>query len=939
MRTGVQVILGREPERAAIARFVQAAQEQPAALSLEGTAGIGKTTLWMDGVAEARLAGCRLLSTRAAESEARFSYAGLGDLFSDALTDALPSLPTPQRLALEQALLRVEATQAPPDPRAVSLASAGVIRTLAASGPVMIAIDDVQWLDTPSARVLAFVIRRLSDEPVGVIVSVRVSPGSVGDPLDMARALPQLVRIPVDRLEVDVIGRLLRDRVGDLPRPAIIRIHDIAHGNPLFALEIARAALREGARWEPGSPLPVPEDLQQLLSARLAALSPSSSAILLAIAATSQPTVELAIDASGSPDAARAGLAEAEQAGIIERADARVRFTHPLLGSTVYANAAPGERRSLHLRLADLLADPEERARHLALAADGPDESVAQELERAAEHARARGAPDAAADLMELALRRTDPAGTDAWRHRHLEAAEYHFDAGDAEHAKALLRVAIETLPAGVERAELLYRLSSMSWMNLINGVREPAMRALADAGDDLTLRSGILQPLAWVAFYLGDLPTAREHAIASAACAAASVDPAAKADALATLSVIGFVRGEADDGSMAEALRLQDLAMSAASWTEASVYTTPRSILGLQLMWSGLLDEARVVLHQELATYEEHAIYTVRQEVLDYLAELECRAGRWVIAAEHAAEAMEIIVESGQSETQAHVGLFNQALAAAYLGREDDARRMATNGVELARANDDAFNEAWNHAVLGFLALSLSNYEEAHEHLAPAVDYLDRMGAAEPGIIPCEPDDVEALVMLGRHGEAEEVLRRFESRAAVPQRPWALAAAGRCRGLLLASVGDVARAGAVLDAALEDHERSEQPFERARTLLALGDVQRRLKRKRLARSTLGEALDVFDELGAPLWASKARSALDRLGAHPAGTDLTPTEARVATLVVEGKTNRQVADALFISIKTVEANLSRVFHKLGVHSRTELMRAMLVDDKDRAADA
>jgi tetratricopeptide (TPR) repeat protein len=266
---------------------------------------------------------------------------------------------------------------------------------------------------------------------------------------------------------------------------------------------------------------------------------------LLTAAAASQPTTDLVLAASPSAAEARAGLAAAEVAAVIERADGRIRFSHPLFGSTVYVNAPASARRATHRRLATLVDDPEERARHLALAADRPDAEVARALDEAARFARGRGAPDAAADLAELARRATPPDDRDDARRRSLEAAEYHFDAGDASRALEVLQAAIDREPPGPTRAEMLFRLSAMSWMNLVDGVRAPAERALAEAGEDLEVRSGIEVSLAWVAFYLGDLTTAMIHAQRAIHDAARASGPGARADALATLGFVEFVLGE----------------------------------------------------------------------------------------------------------------------------------------------------------------------------------------------------------------------------------------------------------------------------------------------------------------------------------------------------------------------------------------------------------
>jgi hypothetical protein len=258
-------------------------------------------------------------------------------------------------------------------------------------------------------QVLAFVVRRLEDAPIRTLVALRV--GSGGDPLGLGQTGPlPLQRVPIGPLGEEAMTRLLRDRTeGDLTHPILLRLHRISEGNPLFALEIVRALTSRGVRPAAGEPLPVPEDLQELLGARLAALPPGAADGLLVVAATSRPTDDLVVAAAERRDLASVGMRSAEKAGVLQQAGGRLAFTHPLLGSTVYAEARPHARRSVHRRLAELVDDPEERARHLALAASGPHVDVARALEEAGRHARARGAPDAAAELLELARKLTPP--------------------------------------------------------------------------------------------------------------------------------------------------------------------------------------------------------------------------------------------------------------------------------------------------------------------------------------------------------------------------------------------------------------------------------------------------------------------------------------------------------------------------------------------------
>jgi DNA-binding CsgD family transcriptional regulator len=912
----VHGILGRNTELAQLHNFLESVSGGPSALLLEGAAGIGKTTLWHAGVSIARARGHRVLACRAAESEARLSYAALGDLFDF----ELPDLPAPQQRALDAALLRAEVEGAPPDQRAVSVASLGVLRALATSGPVIVAIDDVQWLDVPSARVLAFMIRRLADASTRILVALRVGAG--GDPLGLGQTGPvPLQRVRIGPLPEEAMTRLLRDRTeADLTHPILLRLHRISEGNPLFALEIARALTRRGVRPAPGEPLPVPEDLQELLGARLAALPSSAADGLLVVAAATRPTEDLVVAAATRRDRASAGMRSAEEAGVLQRAGGRLGFTHPLLGSTVYAEATSSARRRVHRRLAELVDDPEERARHLALAASGPHMHVARALEEAGRHARARGAPDAAAELLELARNLTPPEDDAGLRRRSVAAAEYHFDAGDATRATALLEEAIAIARPGRDRARIRFRLASISWLDMrrVQGLSE---QALQEVGDDAETRAAILEHLAWVGIYRGDLAFAAEHATASRQWARRIINPAIRADSLSTFAMVEFLLGRPAQDLMAEAVRLED---QATREDQTTVFTASRTCHGLQLLWAGELDAAREVLNQELTEYERLGRYVVRDELLCYLAEVECRAGNWAVAARHAQEAYEIDVESGRVLGQGHM-LFPRALVAALTGDVDTARSDAEEGLRQCLRNEDMLDASCHRAVLGFLELSLPNPSAAIERLRPVLAFLDALGSPEPGIIPCLPDAVEALVSLGRLDEAEALLNRLERQGRALDRPWAIAAAGRGRGLLTAARGDPATARSALEQALVDHGRVPQPFELARTLLVKGEVERRAKQKRAARATLEQALGLFQALGAPLWAQRARDDLARVGgAMPPSSELTPTEQRIAQLVGEGKKNREIAEALFISVKTVEANLSRIFHKLGVRSRTEL---------------
>ena len=488
-------ILGREEELAAIASFIHGDRSGPHALLLEGEAGIGKTTLWRRAAQLAEGTGLVLMS-RAAQAETRLSFAVLGDLLAPVLEGTLEKLPSGQRNALEAALLLGPPTRSSSDARAVSLAVLGVLRSLASIGPVSIAIDDVQWTDTASARALTFALRRMDDGSVSVLATRRVAPG-LKDPLDLASLPSGVHRITLGPIAPDSLGRLLGERLGrSFGPPLVRRIHEGSGGNPFFAVEIGRALGRDEPNPRPGEPLPVPMDLQELLRRRLSALSASADQALLVAACSALPTPALVEGAGGE----RSGLEEAEEAGFIELREGGIAFTHPLLASTVYARASPRTLRDVHARLAGIAADPEERARHLALSIEGPNEAAAAALELAAQQAEARGAPAAASELYQLAATVTPPETIERlrWRRRHGVVGNL-WAAGDIVGARDLQERLLEELEPGPDRAHTLYRMASVRWDD-VTRVTSLLTRALDEVGDDRLTHAHILTELAWAA-------------------------------------------------------------------------------------------------------------------------------------------------------------------------------------------------------------------------------------------------------------------------------------------------------------------------------------------------------------------------------------------------------------------------------------------------------
>jgi DNA-binding NarL/FixJ family response regulator len=342
-------------------------------------------------------------------------------------------------------------------------------------------------------------------------------------------------------------------------------------------------------------------------------------------------------------------------------------------------------------------------------------------------------------------------------------------------------------------------------------------------------------------------------------------------------------------------------------------------------LKFTDRLDEARRTFTELLGDAAVHGVEIPISQIRYHLAELECRAGHWDTAMEHARESRAAAQRQRMGAFTLSEAHFAVGLVEAHLGRADPARLAALEGLRVAEEAGEILLVVPNLAVLGFLELSLGRPAEADAFLSRAVELEQAMGVREPGYFRIVPDEVEALVALGRLDEAEALLAPFEDAGRNLDRAWAMATGARCRALVLAARGDLPAASAAADEGVRQYDRLPLPFELGRTLLVKGTVQRRAKRKREARDTLTQALEIFQGLGAAAWAERTRAELARIGGRaPSSVDLTPTEARVAELVAAGGTNREVADALFVSVHTIEANLKRIYRKLGIRSRTEL---------------
>ena len=899
-------MVGREGELASLRRFLEQEPEGPVALLLEGEAGIGKSTLWLAAVEYARELGLRVLSSRPAESERDLAFAGLGDLFESALGEIVPALPPPRRQALEAALLLGDATYTA-DARALAVAVRNSLEILAAAGPLVVAVDDVQWFDRSSMNAVSFAFRRL-EEPVVLVLARRVGEGIDRSELELSLAEDSVRMLPVGPLSVGALQGLVHEHLGRaFSRPTLLRIHEISGGNPFYALELARAL---GQDVDPAQPLPVPEKLEDLVSDRLAGLPPRTRDALAIAWASGNPTLDLLRSAHVD----EAALEPALSAHVVEWQSGVIAFTHPLFGSVLYQRRSATEQRATHHRLADVVDDPLDAARHLALATESPDPGIASALESAAAIAADRAAMATSVELHEHALRLTVPDDGEDLDRRTMAAARAHAATGDLARARVLAQALCDRASSGAGYAAALELASDIA-----DSHRETiALRraALGEAVEDPALQARLHAWLAWAVRFDESLGVAEEHAQASLVLAERLDDDGLHAQALAALSAVRFHLGRADALEIGE--KAYDLAPAA----------DPRGLMDVTLnfastlIWSAHVERARAMLEPLLEHWSERDEGETGQ-IVWRLAFVELAQGRLHAAEDYADRAREIGILYDARDAAPNVVAVS--FVAAWRGQLDRARELAEQGLEQSKSGDPWF-VSHSEGLLGSVALWSGDAQRAVEHFAAAEKARSRFGSREPNLARWRADYVEALLELGHVEQAVAVLDPWEADAARLGRGVVLAQVLRCRGLMAAARGDIDAAALLLEDAVELHDELSDPLGRARTLLSLGVVRRRLKQKRAAREAIEEAAQIFEECGAEWWAERARSEQGHVGGRMREIGLTPAEARVAALVVEGRTNREVAAALVLGERTVEAHLTHIYAKLGVRSRTELAR-------------
>ena len=913
----VAPVVGRRAELEVARQFLGGLSNGSAHLVFEGPAGIGKSTVWAAALGLARNDGAIVLVTRPSNADTAVPWAGLSDLLGSVEPTTLAALPEPQRRAVEIALSRREPDAGPFDELSVRLGTLAVLHALAGDGPVILAIDDLQWLDSATSGVLAFALKRVAPARVGLLAAHRVAAGDPladagsagGAKIQLLAALhdDSLTRAAIGPLDEDPLRAIVRDQVGvDVAQAAVNEICRISGGNPLYAIELARSGDLASA---PG--------IRGVVEARFAALSERARSIAVAVAVAG-PIPWADVQALVRDPISERDLDEAIRAGFVASSGGRIAFTHPLLQAVVYGLASEPTRQRLHRAFAERFTESEEAPRHLATATTGPDASVARLIDAAADRARRRGAPDVAANLYMEAARLTPADDADALARREIEAALAAFAAGDSAVARRTLE-SVASRAGGSRHAEALQRLAGVIWA--VEGDRagmEAFQRALPAASGDPAIEGDIHDNLAWLVCWSGDMPKAYDHVRTAREIAERLGDPALLARVLDKFGQIEFQTGRSSGlDAAARAIEYE------ASIGPAGEAAFNRIVI---LMWSDRLDEAREALETSLVRARAEGNLRLRQDLINVLGIVEYRAGNLPAARERIDEALDYAVAFGFGTEASRR---TRALVDVAQGVADDALATVGDMLPKARENGDAWAVIRYLAIAGGAHLARGDVSAAADALDEAWGLCQQVGVVEPGIFRLDADAVEALVAADRLDRAEAVLAGFERQSNAVGRPWGIASATRGRALLEAARGNLDAALERANEAVRLSESLGQPIELGRAQLVAGTIARRAGRRSEARAHLGSAVETFERLGARLWRAQAEAELGRIsGRAPSTGGLTPTEERVAALVAEGLTNQEVAARLFVTVRTVETNLTRIYQKLGVRSRTELSRRL-----------
>ncbi|MDX8049609.1 AAA family ATPase [Lentzea sp. BCCO 10_0798] len=881
--------MGRESERRQVERLVASARlGHGGALAVTGEPGVGKTALLR--FAAGCATGMHVLRAAGSEPEREIPFGALHQVLRPAL-DRLDEIPGPQAQALSVAL----ALRSGPavDRFAVGAATLSLLCRFAEDRPVAVLLDDLHLVDRPSADALAFAARRLAADPIVLLATTR-SPD------------PPLPTLPLAGIDLAAAGELVSSRSGVAASPDLIaRLHRATAGNPLALIELAAGAHR-WAHASPEAPLPVSAALATEFAAQARSLGEAGRAALT-VAAVAGNDLRIVAGACRLLGVSVEALTEAENAKLVEIADGHVEFRHPLIRAAVYGDAAPQHRRSIHRAVAEALGphDADRHAWHLAEATLGPDAQVADLLVQAATRAHERSAHDVAAAAYERAAR----LSPDVSRHSSLclAAAESAWLAGTTARAVTLLDEAGDLTRALELRGAIAARTGSLT-------EARDLCRTAAHRSGDADERVVHLADAVHACFYLGDAMTGLELAHEIEELLERVTTPRSRG--LGQMAA-GVARILANRGGA-------DQIRSAAEQLAASgVPRDDRRRLSWLMIGPLFLRDAEsgAELRRMVGEARADAAVGTLPSLLFHVARDEATTNQWVRAEATYDEAARLARETGQ-ETDLAMCLAGLAWLRARLGDEAQCRAFVAEALPICRARDIHIGRVWSLFALGELELGLGNATNALTHLEELAALLDGLRLTDPDLSPA-PELADALVRLGRRDEAVVVARRYRAEAATKGQPWAMGRAERITGMLSQDGFDTH-----FEASLAFHHRTLDDFETARTRLAYGARLRRARRRVDARPHLHAALETFENLRAARWADLAAVELGATGEmikrRAQGETLTPQELQVSLLLAEGKTTREVAAALFLSPKTIEYHLRKVYTKLGIRSRAEL---------------
>ena len=913
-------LTGRHSERSALDRLIEAVRTgESRALVVRGDPGVGKTVLLDHLARQASAAGCRVARAAGVQTEMELAFAGLHQLCVPML-DHAERLPVPQRDALRTAF-GISAGP-PPDQFLVGLAVLGLVSEVAGERPLICVVDDQQWLDRASAQALGFAARRLAADPVGLVFAAR-EPGG-----DLA-GLPELL---VEGLGDDDARALLESA---LAAPLDARVRDLivaeTHGNPLALLELPRGltpAELAGGFGLPGA-APLPGRIEESFRRQLEALPSATRRLLLVAAAEPYGDMSLVWRAAERLGIAVQAAAPALDAGLVEFGP-RVRFRHPLLRSASYRAASVQDRQAVHATLAEVTdpaAEPDRRAWHRAKAAAGPDEQVAAELERSAGRAQARGGLAAAAAFLERAVLLTvDPARR---AERTLAAAQVSLRAGSFGPALELLTTAeagpldeLQNARVDLLRGEIVFAsgLSSDAALLLLK-----AAKRLEPLNLDLARETYLT---AWMAaLFAGRLAGADD--LLEVSRAARALPPRAGPPRPVDLVLDGLTL-LVTDGPAAAAPTLRQ-AVSAFSGAAVSAADELRWGWLAQATASALWDDEawRAMLVRQLRLARDAGALERLPILLAALGTAFAWSGDFAAAAALVAE-----VDAVCEATGTRAAPFTAIMLACMRGYHAEATRLIEATVAEARAGGQGNAVAYAHWSAAILANGLGRYADALTAARAASEDTASLYISMWAL----PELIEAAARSGNEPAAAAALERLTDLTQAGGTQFGLGVQARCRALLS---GPKAAEGLYREA-IDRLGRTKLRPELARARLLYGEWLRRVNRRVDARAELRAAHDTLDAIGMAAFAERARRELLATGetvrkrsveggskrSVEGGSELTAQEVDIARLVVGGHTNPEIGAQLFLSARTVEWHLSKVFAKLGIGSRRELRRAL-----------